>query len=153
MQLRLILVPYLPAPDTRDLAKILWTMLKTLLFTCIMIFESVLSSLVYLPPQLYQITPATLAVQILETLSHLSFVISEFGGVTTTAQGFEQLKKTFYLALDVLAQGDGPAGDSGLKADTYVQKICFALNSQRVESGRSFFTLALNFGGLTSFLW
>ncbi|PPQ69303.1 hypothetical protein CVT24_001669 [Panaeolus cyanescens] len=129
-----LMTPYFVAQDTKDLTKLLWTMLKTLLFTCIMIFESVLSSLVYLPPQPYQITPASLAVQVLETLSHLSFIISEFGGVTTTTQGFEQLKKTFYLALDVLAQGDGPAGDSGLKADTYVQTICFALNSQRVES-------------------
>lgn len=101
-----------------------------------MLTDSVLSAAVYLPPQSFGITPASLALQTLHILSHLSFVISEFGGVTTTTQGFEQLKKTFYLGLDILAQGDGENGDSGIKAEAYVQQICFALNSQRAESGR-----------------
>lgn len=100
-----------------------------------MLAEAVLSASVFIPPQPFDITPASLAIQILHILSHLSFVISEFGGVTTTARGFEHLKKTFYLALDILAQGDGEHGDSGLKAESYVQQLCLSLSSQRVESG------------------
>ena len=54
-------------------------------------------------------------------IAHLiSSFLSEFGGVTTTTQGFEHLKKTFYLALDILAHGDGERGDSGMKAEAYV---------------------------------
>jgi len=108
-----------------------------LLFLNIMLAEAVLSASVYLRPGSSQITPASLALQTLHILSHLSFVISEFGGVTTTTQGFEHLKKTFYLALDILAQGDGEHGDSSVKAETYVQQACFSLNSQRAECGES----------------
>ncbi|KDR82333.1 hypothetical protein GALMADRAFT_58520 [Galerina marginata CBS 339.88] len=122
------------ASDSKDMTKSIWTTLKTLLFSTIMLAEAVLSASVYIPPQTSEVTPASLALQTLQILSHLSFVISEFGGVTTTTQGFEHLKKTFYLALDILAQGDGENGDSGLKAEGYVQQICFALNSQRAES-------------------
>ncbi|KAH9480173.1 hypothetical protein JR316_0006771 [Psilocybe cubensis] len=122
------------ASDSKAITKSIWMTLKTLLFTTIMLTDSVLSAAIYLSPQSFEVTPASLALQTLHILSHLSFVISEFGGVTTTSQGFEQLKKTFYLALDILAQGDGATGDSGLKAEAYVQQICFTLNSQRAES-------------------
>jgi hypothetical protein len=98
-----------------------------------MLAEAVLSASVFIPPQHHELTPASLALQVLQTLSHLSFVIFQFGGVTTTTQGFEHLKKTFYLALDILAQGDG---DDGSKAEAYVQQVCFTLNSQRTESGK-----------------
>lgn len=100
-----------------------------------MLAEEVLSTTVYLPPGSTKLTPASIALQILNTLSHMSFVISEFGGVTTTTKGFEHLKKTFYLALDILAQGDREHGDTGVKAEAYVQQACFALNSQRAETG------------------
>jgi hypothetical protein len=116
-------------------------MLKTLLFSNTMLAEAVLSASVYLRPGSSQITPASFALQTLHILSHLSFVISEFGGVTTTTQGFEHLKKTFYLALDILAQGEGEHGNSGVKAEAYVQQSCFALNSQRAESRESPFFL------------
>ena len=69
--------------------------------------------------------------------AHFSFIISEFGGVTITTQGFEHVKKVFYLALDILAHGGGECGDSGMKVvHAYVQQSRFALNSQRAESGR-----------------
>lgn len=124
------------APDSKDLVKSIWTMSKTFLFVCVMLSEAVLSALIFLPPQPCDITPATLALQTLYTLSHLSFVISQFGGVTTTSQGFEQLKKTFYLALDILAQSEGASeGASSRAADAYVQQICSLVNSQRPESG------------------
>jgi hypothetical protein len=102
-----------------------------------MLAEAVLSASVFIPPRPFHnnnnkliSTPSSLALQVLQTLSHLSFVISQFGGVTN-AQGFEHLKKTFYLALDILAQGDG----DGSKAEAYVQQVCFTLNSQRTETG------------------
>lgn len=96
-----------------------------------MLAEAVLSASVFIPPRSDKLTPSSLALQVLQTLSHLSFVISQFGGVTNIQQGFEHLKKTFYLALDILAQGDG----DGSKAEAYVQQVCFTLNSQRTENG------------------
>ncbi|KIM41760.1 hypothetical protein M413DRAFT_445001 [Hebeloma cylindrosporum] len=119
------------AQDSKETTKSMWTVLKTLLFSNVMLAEAVLSASVYLRPGSSRITPASLALQTLHILSHLSFIISEFGGVTTTTQGFEHLKKTFYLALDILAHGDG---EQGMKAEAYVQQSCFALNSQRAES-------------------
>ena len=97
-----------------------------------MIAEAVLSASVFIRPRPHnKLTPSSFALQVLQTLSHLSFVISQFGGVTTDTKGFEHLKKTFYLALDILAQGDG----DGSIAETYVQQICITLNSQRTETG------------------
>jgi hypothetical protein len=121
-----------PVPDSKNFTKSIWTTLKTLLFSNIMLSEAILSASVFIPPRTHGLTPASLALQVLHTLSHLSFVISQFGGVTTTTQGFEHLKKTFYLALDILAQGDG----DGSKAEVYVRQMCFTLNSQRTESGK-----------------
>ena len=92
-----------------------------------MVAEATLSASVFIPPRPYELTPASLALQVLETLSHLSFIISQFGGVTTTTQGFEHLKKTFYLALDILAQGDG----DGSIAEAYVRQVCFTLGGKQ----------------------
>ncbi|CAA7269122.1 unnamed protein product [Cyclocybe aegerita] len=123
------------ASNSQEVTKSIWTMLKTFLFSNIMLAEAVLSAAVYIPPEYcIDITPATLALQILHTLSHLSFVISQFGGVTTTTQGFEHLKKTFYLALDILAQSEMDLRGVGTKAEAYVQQACFLLNSQRKET-------------------
>ena len=123
------------APESREMTKKLWATMKTLLFTIVMLTESVLSGVVFLPPQSSSVTPATLANKVLNSLSHLSFVISEFGGVITLSQGFEQLKKTFYLALDILAQGEWGSDDNGSRAEDYVRGVCSALNSMRKESG------------------
>ena len=59
--------------------------------------------------------------------------------IATTTQGFKPLKKTFYLALDISAHGDGEHGDSGMKAEAYDQHslISFALNSQRPGNKRT----------------
>ena len=119
------------------MTKSIWTTLKTFLFSNIMLAEAVLSASVFIPPTprpLTKLSPSSLALQVLQTLSHLSFVISQFGGVVTTnnVQGFEHLKKSFYLALDILAHGDG---DGSKPAESYVQEVCFALNSQRMETG------------------
>ncbi|KAI0056552.1 hypothetical protein BV25DRAFT_1920897 [Artomyces pyxidatus] len=78
-----------------------WTVLKTLLFTTVMLIQSILSTIVYIRSPSHSITAAALAQQALQTLSHLAFVISKFGGVTGGA--FAELKRAFYMALDVLA--------------------------------------------------
>ncbi|KAJ7075880.1 hypothetical protein B0H15DRAFT_612967 [Mycena belliarum] len=100
--------------DTPERTVSVWTTLKTLLFANIMIADAALSSAVFIPPAAYSGTgpmPSTLAVTVLQTLSNLSFVVSQFGGVTTTASpGFVELKKTFYLALDILAKSEDESG-------------------------------------------
>ena len=78
-----------------------------------MLAEAVLSASVFIPPtprpHNNKLTPSSLTLQVLQTLSHLSFVFNLVALVVTTnnVQGFEHLKKTFYLALDILAHGDG----------------------------------------------
>ena len=73
--------------------------LKTLLFMTIMILQSVLTTAVYhhLLPQTHQLvplaspqqspTPSSLSLSVLRTLSHLSFVILQFGSVLSMAEG------------------------------------------------------------------
>ena len=87
----------------------MWNLLKTQLFTTIMISQAVLSTVVFVPHPADVATSATsspqaLATTVLRTLSHLSFVIHQFGSVTaSSAGGFPELKRAFYMALDVLA--------------------------------------------------
>lgn len=118
------------APDSKEMAKSVWTILKTLLFTVLMVADGALSAVVFLPLSRSPsaTTPSSLALVTLNTLSHLSFAISQFGGVTSTGNGFEALKKTFYLSLDILAQ-DG----DGKEAEEFVRVSCVGVNSQRIE--------------------
>ncbi|EPS96517.1 hypothetical protein FOMPIDRAFT_1062184 [Fomitopsis schrenkii] len=97
------------APDSRELLAQMWNLLKTQLFTTIMISQAVLSTVVFVPHPVDVATsstssPQALATAVLRTLSHLSFVIHQFGGVTATSTGgFPELKRAFYMAQDVLA--------------------------------------------------
>jgi hypothetical protein len=105
------------ASESREVATKIWTVLKTLLFTTIMLLQSILSTITYsrpvtsatVPPKFKQSlthlpTHSSLASSTLRTLSHLSFVITKFGGVTSTSSdGFAELKRVFYSALDVLS--------------------------------------------------
>ena len=107
----------------------IWTVLKTLLFTTIMLLQSILSTITYSrpvtsalgPPKFKQSpehspTHSSLALSTLRTLSHLSFVINKFGGVTSTSSdGFAELKRVFYSALDVLS-ADVEASEIFVKA-------------------------------------
>ncbi|TFK68447.1 hypothetical protein BDN72DRAFT_681562 [Pluteus cervinus] len=96
------------APESRSLSRSIWTSLKTILFCVIMIADAGLSADLFLPPKptghpLHH-APQEHALSTLHTFAHLAFVISQFGGVTTTStHAFKELKKTFYLAIDVLA--------------------------------------------------
>ena len=117
------------AADSRELTASLWSVLKTLLFTAIMISQTCLSATVYnAPPSSSRLlgntsstspsypTPSSLALTTLHTLSHLSFIISQFGGVTSTSGGgFSELKRTFYTALDVVS-ADARTSDEFVRA-------------------------------------
>ncbi|KAI0304338.1 hypothetical protein B0F90DRAFT_1815685 [Multifurca ochricompacta] len=121
--------PNIAAPESRELAENIWTVLKTLLFTTIMLLQSILSTIVYSSPVACTIvslqpkpssahlpTHSSLALLTLRTLSQLSFVISKFGGVTSTSgAGFAELKRVFYSALDVLSV-DAEASEKFVKA-------------------------------------
>ncbi|KAI6030700.1 hypothetical protein F5J12DRAFT_918847 [Pisolithus orientalis] len=102
------------AAETRKLTESIWTILKTLLFSTIMIVEAGLSAVVYVPPEIGHAAPS-LALAVLRSLYHLAFVIEKFGGAGHSA--FPELKRAFYLPLDVLA---------GHKAESehLVQQLC-----------------------------
>ncbi|KAJ6619556.1 hypothetical protein B0H10DRAFT_2163956 [Mycena sp. CBHHK59/15] len=109
--------------NTRELMALVWTILKTLLFSNIMIADAALSAVIFVPPTAYTspgATPSALALTVLHTLFNLSFVVSQFGGVTTTASpGFVELKKTFYLALDILAKSEE-------ESNRFVRELCLS---------------------------
>ncbi|KZV62458.1 hypothetical protein PENSPDRAFT_758688 [Peniophora sp. CONT] len=91
------------APESRETATQLWTVLKTQLFASVMVLQAVLGAIVYSqgPEDLgSELSAASLALVALETLRHLAFVISKFGGVEG---GFGELKSAFYTSLDILS--------------------------------------------------
>lgn len=103
-----------------------WLTLKTFLFSTVMISDSVLSACIYIPPTSYYLShqtsslssPATLAQTTLLILSRLSFVVSQFGGISSMGvaaeeSSFKEMRKTAYLALDILASGSGAGSEDG----------------------------------------
>jgi hypothetical protein len=113
-----------------------------------MLSDAILTSVVYIHPTSTPYTQAStsaseIALHVLEILSHFSFIISQFGGVTST--GFEQLKKTFYLALDILAQENDRAQHNDGLVNSYVRDQCLALKSPAIAGSREsiFVTLHL----------
>ncbi|KAG8214732.1 hypothetical protein J3R82DRAFT_9820 [Butyriboletus roseoflavus] len=102
------------APETRPLITSIWTILKTLLFCTIMITEAGLSTSVYIPPA-FSHSSSALALITLRTFSHLAFVIEKFGGAGHGA--FAELKRGFYLALDVLANNPD-------ESEQFVRGLC-----------------------------
>lgn len=107
------------APETKELAVKVWTILKTLLFTCIRLLQQVLNVVLFVsrPPSPsislsaphglsspWPPSPFEMAHTALKTLSHLSFILPRFGGVSSTASSaLPELLKAFYTALDVLS--------------------------------------------------
>jgi hypothetical protein len=90
----------------------MWTILKNLLFSIVMFADVCLTAFLYIPGHIALIpfssstdSPASfLAQTTLRAFSHLSFVISQFGGVTSSSEhGFTELNRAFYLALDILS--------------------------------------------------
>ncbi|KAH9936123.1 uncharacterized protein B0H18DRAFT_1100836 [Fomitopsis serialis] len=111
------------APDSRELVTQTWNLLKTQLFTTIMLCQAILSTVVFVPhpgtePSTSTSSPQSLATAVLRTLSHLSFVVHQFGGVTASSGGgFPELKRVFYMALDVLASDPG-------ESERFVAELC-----------------------------
>ena len=120
---------------------------KQFLFTAVIIFQSVLSSIVYLRPHIVahsntSITPPSLALKSLQTLTHLSLVISQFGGIT---KAFEQLQKVFYLSIDIILapsqnqNGKGKQNENQTAdVEAYVRRLSHFLQSQSPETGQLF---------------
>ncbi|KAI0373867.1 hypothetical protein BV20DRAFT_988973 [Pilatotrama ljubarskyi] len=108
---------------TREIATATWSILKTLLFTTLMLSQSVLSAVVFVPAPHADRPPQTsarysssadiphaIALNVLHILSHLSFVMPQLGGVASTSEGgLPELKRAFYMALDVLASSEAAA--------------------------------------------
>ena len=125
----------------------IWTVLKTLLFTTIMPLQSILSTVTDSrpvtsavgPPKFKQSlehlpTHSSLALSTLRTLSHLSFVINKFGGVTSTSSdGFAELKRVFYSALDLLS-ADVEASEIFVKALSPARNASIPSDSERFRS-------------------
>lgn len=121
---------------------------KQFLFTTLSLSQSFLSSIIYLRPQSIarhpdsSLTPSSIALTILQTLTNLSLVISQFGGVT---KAFEQLPKVFYLCIDVtLSSGwQKNSRDKGNyqenkyeDVEAYVLHLSQFLQTQAPEAGR-----------------
>ena len=89
-------------------------MLKTLLFMTLMLSQSILAAVVFVPNSHSQATspvsPHSIALDIMHVLAQLSFVMPQFGGVASTAEGgLPELKRAFYMALDILTASDEAA--------------------------------------------
>ncbi|THV03890.1 hypothetical protein K435DRAFT_835673 [Dendrothele bispora CBS 962.96] len=94
---------------------------KPLLFSTVMISDSVLSSAVYIPPSRYtEITPLDLAHTTLHTLSHMSNLIADFGGIH---DAFKELRKTTYLALDILASASASSETAVAATNAFINEL------------------------------
>ncbi|KAM6503399.1 hypothetical protein JOM56_000342 [Amanita muscaria] len=112
--------------NSQEVSKQLWSTFKTFLFSTVMVSQAALSTVVYVPPHLFAPSsrPTHLALQVFETLYHLSFVVSEFGGVTADSNSFAELKRVTYLALDILCQDPK-------EADRFVKRVCVPLGQTK----------------------
>lgn len=109
--------------DTPDETQAVYSILKTLLFSFIMIAKECLSSSLYVPASSSSASNSTnptavsLATLTLKTFFHLSFILSQFGGVTAGSKAFPQLQETFFLGLDII--GSQPAA-----AEQLISEFC-----------------------------
>ena len=129
-------VLYIAAPEARETTTALWNIFKNMLFTSIMLSQSVLSAIVFdwHPPvpspqdvaasSADILTPYSLVATVLRVFYHLSFVIHQFGGVTSTSEGgFAELRRAFYMALDVLSA-------SAHESEQFVVDLCDSFKAE-----------------------
>ncbi|ELU44932.1 Mon1 domain-containing protein [Rhizoctonia solani AG-1 IA] len=90
------------APETQRVTALVWHMLKTILFTTVLISQSVLDTIIYYSDVVSR-EGKLLARGILMALCRLSFVSTKFGALTAEGGGFSEMKRAFFGALDVLA--------------------------------------------------
>ncbi|KAL5501595.1 hypothetical protein ACEPAH_8855 [Sanghuangporus vaninii] len=94
---------------TSKVTEKIWTVLKTHLFSTLMLQQAILDIVLYHSPPSSLYSTSHLTSTILSTLCSLSFVISSFGGVAAkpTEDGagpsFPELKKVFYTSIDILS--------------------------------------------------
>ncbi|KZT73966.1 hypothetical protein DAEQUDRAFT_363943 [Daedalea quercina L-15889] len=129
---------------SRELMTQVWNLLKTQLFSTVMLCQAILSTVVFVSypdrtPSSSTSSPQALATAVLRTLSHLSFVIHQFGGVTATSGGFPELKRAFYMALDVLASDPT---ESERFATELCQSVPANANVPSVKGVKTAYTLA-----------
>lgn len=97
------------APESKATMASLWLILKSLLFSSILISQSILRTVTFesVPSTLSLIPeahPHALVSCITGTFFHLAFVTSKFGGgLTSHGGGFQEQKRAFYTALDILS--------------------------------------------------
>lgn len=113
-------------------------LLKTLLFTTIRLTDRVLTTLLFVPAPASFATSGSISQRqttfeltrtALGTISHLSFVLPRFGGVSSTASSaLPELLKTFYTALDVLASD--PA-----ECRCFARELCGEITNLRSNKG------------------
>lgn len=151
--------PMVLEPDSRAVSEKIWTVLKTFLFSTLMVQQSVLDGILYVPPPRLpynqssktnppvQQTPSGLCCSILVTLSSISFVIATFGGVTAGAspnadgegRSFPELKRVFYMAVDILSA-------NASASEEFVEHLIAGINS---NYGRCIFILRMVTAGLS----
>ncbi|KAG9091785.1 hypothetical protein FRC07_011787, partial [Ceratobasidium sp. 392] len=100
------------AIDTRPTTTIAWHMLKSFLFTTVLISQSALDTVIYYNAATPQ-EGKTLSRNILTALCRLSFVSLKFGALTAEGGGFSGMKRAFFGALDVLASNSDDSGSTG----------------------------------------
>jgi len=139
--------------STRETLTQAWSILKSILFATVMVQQSVLTAAIYVPQPSTEVvsslepnlTPASLALLTLQTLSNLSFVVTKFGGVTSTARTsvFPQLRRLFYSALDVLST-DRAASEKFVISlcQTVKQNDTSPNSSKAMENANAAFSLA-----------
>ena len=139
--------------SARDTLTQAWGVLKSVLFATVMVQQSVVTAVIYLPqastkivsPLEPNITPASLALLTLQILSNLSFVITKFGGVISTARTsiFPQLRRLFYSALDVLSTDQEASEKLVISLCQAVkQNATSSKSSKTMESAKVAFSLA-----------
>ncbi|KAJ7600852.1 hypothetical protein C8J56DRAFT_1038477 [Mycena floridula] len=106
--------------NSREITITIWNTLKTMLFSIIMISDAALSPIVFIPPSIYapsststgHATPSSLS------LPHSSDPWQPF--IRSSNEGFKELKKTFYIALDILGNDNISSG----QAEKFVRETC-----------------------------
>lgn len=103
----------------------------------VMVAQAPLTTVIYAPEHLFlpSSRPHHLALEVLHTLYHLSFIISEFGGISPESDSFTELKRITYLALDILMQ-------EPREAEVFVTYICSGVGI--VGDGKRYPSIAPN---------
>ncbi|GJJ06969.1 hypothetical protein Clacol_001166 [Clathrus columnatus] len=91
--------------SSKPISTDIWKILKTLLFSQLMVLQTILASLIYFKPSTFppHISAAAIAHTILRSMHNQAFIISQFGGIAAISDGFKELKRVVYSTLDVIA--------------------------------------------------